>query len=100
MQMPSVCQPKTCVFKQASVVHADPRLLMIAVDNGHHCGTYMVGHAPQHTTLPDVKRAWWSQLRQLIANALSQSTFHCFQFASWVLPLINAWDQAAFHEKG
>ena len=65
---------KPILFKHTSVAHSDPRLLMVIMDNGYHSGTYIVGHAPQNTAPLAVRRAWWAQLRQLVAKASSDVT--------------------------
>ena len=61
---------KSILLKHTVVAHSDPRLLVVSVANGNHCGTYIVGHAPQNTASADIRRAWWQQLRRVVAGAI------------------------------
>ena len=66
---------KPFFFKHTSVVNSDPRLLMVVIDNGHQCATYIVSRAARNAAPTAVRRAWLAKLRQRVAKIGSDVTF-------------------------
>ena len=64
--------------KHFTVVHTDPRLLLVHVVHNDFCGWFIIAHAPHSGRPKDERDAWWTQVTETLQLFLNEEpTFLC-----------------------